>query len=614
MSEKFSIFDNLACAVVAVSADRKALYVNNAFCELFGGEPKSWANEPLMLEGLPDNGCGIVKDKATGRTYEWLANEIAESTTLYFGRILCGRNGEESKNGDNAGDEFRFFASMSHEMRTPLNGILGMSGLLLDTRLEAAQRTYVDAIHDSGSTLLTLVNDILDYSKFAAGEMELDSAPIDIRAAVQSVTELLSPRAAHKNIEIAAFIDPKTPRLLRGDEMRLKQLLFNLAGNAVKFTERGGLTIEIHIRKSRAENNCALRIDVRDTGVGLAEEDKKRIFDEFAQAESGRARRAEGTGLGLAIVKKIVDAMEGEIRVESTLGSGSVFSVYLSLKIDDDVCEEQPRLDNPTAPYVVASRSPIVSRHLNMQLKAAGAENIILCKTASQTTSALENNFSPVLLCDFDLAFEAGPKITRNAHAAYVMLTPSTRGRIESFKRIGFDGYLIKPIRPNSLVGLLNNSAPSQPFRRASDHPTSSADEAKEQKKRRLRILMAEDDKVNALLSRTLLERAGHEVVVAENGADVIKAISENAFDIILMDMNMPTMDGLEATKKIRKMRGPVSMTPIIALTANSDGVNRQKCIDAGMDDFMTKPFHQDEIEDVVQKWRGGRNLSRIAS
>ncbi len=613
MSEQFSIFDKLACAVVAVSADKTALYVNEAFCTLFSGGHEDWVGKEFQLKGLPDAGCGVVRDETTGFSYEWLANTIADDVTLFFGRTICGDDSRDRKSHA-AADEMRFFASMSHEMRTPLNGILGMSGLLLDTRLEASQRTYVDAIHDSGSTLLTLVNDILDYSKFAAGEMELENAPVDLRAVVQSVTELLSPRAAHKNIEIAAFIDPKTPKLLRGDELRLKQLLFNLAGNAVKFTEHGGLTIEIHVRKTQPKDACALRIDVRDTGVGLADDDKNRIFEEFAQADSGRARRSEGTGLGLAIVKKIVDAMNGEIRVESALGAGSVFSVYLSLEVEDAHCEDQPRLDNPTAPYIIASRSPIVSRYLNMQLKAAGADNVVLCKSASQAISALENAFSPVLMCDYDLAFEAGPKITRDAYAAYVMLTPATRGRIESFRRIGFDGYLIKPIRTGTLVSILNNSSPSQPRRRSGDRDVTQSTPEADEGSHSLRVLLAEDDKVNALLSRTLLERAGHSVIVAENGAEVIKAISDNAFDLILMDMNMPTMDGLEATTKIRQLRGPVSMTPIIALTANHDLSHRQKCIEAGMDDFMTKPFSQDEIEEMVRKWRGGRNLSQIAS
>ncbi|NWG91303.1 MAG: response regulator [Parvularculaceae bacterium] len=611
MSRLFSAFDWVSDAVIVTNADRAALYVNDAFCALFGGAPASWPGAKCPIDPDPETGRAISRHENLGSTYDWTSNDGPDGLRVYIGREIKA-NGNLAPHDDVEGgfkSRLRLFATMSHEMRTPLNGILGMSGLLLDTRLEPSQRAYVDAIHESGTSLLSLINDVLDYSKFAADQMEIACDSFDIRALVQGVTELLSPRAAQKGVEIASFVDPRTPYRLIGDEMRLRQVLLNLAGNAVKFTERGGVTIEVHVRGKSPSAVCPFRIDVRDTGVGIADEDKARIFEEFAQAESGRARKFEGTGLGLAIVKKIITAMNGEVRVESALGSGSVFSAMLALKVDDANAEEPLMMRNPAQPLVIATRSPIVARYLDLQLKAAGARSIEIVASAAQACAALEREPAAIALVDLDIAVEGGMRIAKSASASYVMLTPTTRGRVDGFLRIGFTGFLIKPIRAATLVGLLNASKVASPQRRKRDR-----DDAPKVEKEALSILIADDNRINALLTRTLVERAGHKVTVAENGERVVAALAREPFDLILMDVHMPTMDGLAAARKIRSGGGPAAATPIIAFSADDAAAERAICLEAGMDDYLTKPVDPAELLKAIAKWRNGRDPVRIAS
>ncbi len=593
MPARSAAFDELSDAVVICDDGERAAWANSSFFAIAGDDESRWIGE---------RAAALCAD--TGHHFDWSQSRRADGSLVLVGRAVAAAP-RPSSDGE---AKLRFLATMSHEMRTPLNGILGMSGLLLDSELEPSQRTYVDAIHESGSTLLTLINDILDYSKIAAEKLEIDSAPVSLRALVQGVAELLSPRATQKNIEIAAFVAPAVPAGLLGDEMRLRQILLNLAGNAVKFTERGGVCLEVHHLES-SEGKCRVRIDVRDTGVGIDEKDLALIFDEFSQAASGRERRLEGTGLGLAIVRRLVDAMGGEVRVESRLGQGSVFSVLLSMRIDDAETEHLPPLRDAGQAVLVASRSQTVQRFLKLQLQASGAVNVIAAGSALQAAAALAKRPKAILICDLDIAVEGGQRLTQGAGASYVMLTPATRGRIDGFRRMGFSGYLMKPIRAATLIAILNETADLQPQRRrqdkSKDQPPPPA---------ALKILVAEDNKINALLIKSLIERRGHRAEVAENGSQVIDAISAAPYDLILMDMHMPTLDGVAATRKIRAIGGPVSETPIIALTASSEARDRQRCLDAGMDDFLTKPIDPLDLDVALTRWRAGRRPARAAS
>jgi signal transduction histidine kinase/CheY-like chemotaxis protein len=592
MSGAHSAFDDLSDAVVICDDGERASYVNRRFLALAGGDAAGWIGE--NASALRDNAALAL---------DWSESRRADGSLVFVGR-------PSPKTAAEGESKLRFLATMSHEMRTPLNGILGMSGLLLDSELEPAQRTYVDAIHESGSTLLTLINDILDYSKIAAEKLDIAAEPVNLRSLVQGVAELLSPRAAQKGVEIASFVSPAIPEAVTGDEMRLRQILLNLAGNAVKFTDRGGVCIEVHRLDAPNDVDCRLRIDVRDTGVGIDERDLKLIFDEFSQAESGRARQAEGTGLGLAIVRRLVEAMGGEVRVESRLGQGSVFSALLTLKIDNAATESLPPLRNGEVAVLVASRSLTIQRFLKLQLQASGAHNILEAGSALQAAAALARHPKAVLICDLDIAVEGGQRLAGAAGAAYVMLTPATRGRIDGFKRMGFGGYLMKPIRAATLIAVLNETADLQPQRRRQDRTREPALAHASA----LKILIAEDNKINALLIRSLIERRGHRAEVAENGHQVIEALSAAPFDLILMDMHMPTLDGVAATRKVRALGGPVCETPIIALTASSEAKDRQRCLDAGMDDFVTKPIDPEELDAALDRWRNGRGRERAAS
>lgn len=595
MAGNFAAFDDLSDAVVVSDAGGKVVYANAAFARLFGAAREDWIGRVA-----PD----LVQ---AGADINWAANEAKDGRRILIGRRIP--QGARSEDGEAHQTRLRALATASHEIRTPLNGILGMSGLLLDTHLEPSQRTYVNAIHESGSSLLALVNNVLDYSKLSAKAAHVDAAPFDLRALTQSVTELLSPRVVQKGIEIASYVDPATPQKLIGDEARLRQVLLNLAGNAVKFTERGGVLIEVHCVSVARDGGCRIRIDVRDTGVGISDAEIGSIFDEFAQSESGRAAGAEGTGLGLAIARKIISSMSGEISVESKPGAGSVFTVLLAMKSVEGAPARPPRLVRPSQPIVVATRSAIVRRFMHLQLKAAGASAIVDAGSSTQAMAMLQELSGPALICDLDIAVEGGPRLPAAAAASMVLLTLSTRGRVDALKRIGYDRYLLKPVRAVTLTAMLNEHAPPPPARRRSDGEPSEQRAARG----RMRVLIAEDNRINALLTRTLIERDGHEASVAENGEQVVSALITAPFDIILMDMHMPTLDGLAATRKIRAMGGPGALTPIVALTAGNSDLDRRQAMEAGMDGFLTKPVDPAELAATLERWKDGRPLAKSA-
>ena len=539
---------------------------------------------PSVLEGGVGTlylGLDVTRERETWRELKSLAKTAAEAS--------------EAK--------MRFLATMSHEMRTPLNGILGMTGLLLDTRLDPNQTAYAEAVRESGSALLALINDILDYSKIEAGHLDLDDHPFDLHGLVQSVAELLSPRAAHKGLEIASTVAPDVPARLRGDEGRLRQVLLNLASNGVKFTESGGVTIEVTSRLL-ADGRASLCFAVRDTGIGIAEDAQASVFEEFAQADETRARRYEGTGLGLAIVRRIVGAMGGDVRLDSELGRGSVFSFTVPLAV-----EAGPVAAAPVPQTVVlATASAVLQRSLGLQLKGLGCETVLFADTPGAANTALKRHKGAVLLCDLPIAAAAGQKLAGLADHALVLLSPLARGRLDTFKRAGFSGYLIKPVRQASLAERLvkrsgMEAAPQLEHRLDAAPAAPSADGPKR------RVLLAEDNQINAVLATAIIRRAGHHVDVAGNGQEALETLAQAPYDVVLMDMHMPVMDGLEATRRIRGEGGEAASLPIVALTANAMRADRETCLEAGMDDFLSKPFDPGDLIAKIEDWaaRGGR-------
>jgi CheY-like chemotaxis protein len=488
-------------------------------------------------------------------------------------------------------------ALLSHEMRTPLNGVLGMAGLLAATKLDATQKAYLSALQDSGELLLGLVNDILDLAKLDSRPLELEPVDIDVERLLQGVCELLSPRAHGAGIEIAWSTLGLLPRL-RADDGRLRQILFNLAGNAIKLTETGGVLVTA-AKVGEAGDRIRVRFSVKDTGPGVAVEAQTRIFEEFEQTEAGA--RAGGAGLGLAIVKRLAAAFGGELGLISPPGEGAQFwfeADFALAQVEANGPAATPPLEGRRV--AVISANPIVREAARMQIETCGGEVVETPLPASQSPAV-------AVLVDPDPACVPPPPPA--SAPAIVLLAPEARDRIEAFRAAGYAGYLIKPLRRASLAARIlavlgePGVAPT-PFANAPVEDERADDErASAAPAEGLRVLLAEDNPVNALLARALLTRAGCVVVRAATGDEALTALEQAPYDVVLMDMRMPGMDGLTAARTLR-LRG--DRTPIIALTANAFEDDRRACLDSGMDDFLSKPLDPKALHAALARWTRG--------
>ena len=529
------------------------------------------------------------------------------------------REVEEARDGAISARDAKaaFLANMSHEIRTPMNGVLGMLQLLLENDLQPDQRDRAQTAHRSAHGLLTIIDDILDFSKIEAGKLELDAVDFDPRRTIEEIATLLGDHASRKGLDLAALVDDDVPPLVRGDAGRLRQILLNLAGNALKFTEEGEVVLRACLAGRSAES-IVIRFEVSDTGIGMSPDVRARLFVPFSQADASTTRRYGGTGLGLAISKQLIEMMGGELGVESEPGRGSTF--WFTAAFTPAAASTAPVDD---AGGLRGLRLLVVDDHrttqdaLAQQVRAWGMH----CDAADSPGTALqmlrrgaaERHLPAVTLIDHRMS---GMDAVALAHAIrrdpitagtrLVLLTTMTLGRpaTEEARAAGFEAFLIKPVRQSALydclVTLVNPALP------ACRRPGSSHGQRRTTPiSRALRLLLAEDNEVNQQVALGLLEPLGHRVDIVSNGAEAVAAAARASYDLILMDCQMPEMDGYDATREIRRRENGHPPVPIVAMTASAMQGDRERCLAAGMDDYVTKPISRERLEHVIERWTG---------
>ena len=628
------LIDALGDLVVHRDRDGKIVDTNTVFAELVGISHDHLAGRTLAELGID---IGVVPDAAFAegeclsstdvaiqtprgqRWFSWIELSVRDKASGAVSHRAIARDVTARKRAEMAAinarerAEFasqaksRFLATVSHEIRTPMNGIMGMAKLLADTSLSPEQRTYVGAISTSASALLALIEDLLDYAKIEAGRFELEPQEISIREMADSIVELLAARAYGKGIGIGCHVRPDVPLAIVADPGRLRQVLLNLIGNAIKFTDVGGVLVEV--ANSGPEGQRMIRFTVTDTGPGIERRNLGRIFEEFEQADGTSTRKHGGAGLGLAISKGIVTSMGGTIGVESDPGVGSKFHFEIPAKDAKPALETAARV--LAGRYIVIlSRNPVEADAIARTVLACGGKAEIVATVAQAATHAFR---CQTLLVDAALEVAEGRFLKRLREFGFAdtdaitLISPSDRGMLGEFRAAGYSAFLARPVRGETLLRTLLSdrmkSAPAGEF----GQKTAAAGAAHGHHAPSLSILIAEDNDINAMLARATLVKAGHRVEVVGNGKAAVDAVTQpsgDPYDVVLMDLHMPVMDGLDAIGVIRRHeedRG-IAPVPIMVLSADSQEKTRHHVLAHGASGFVTKPLDPDALVRAVEE------------